>query len=55
MNPIVETTSGKLRGTMTDAVAVFRGVPYGASTAGANRFRPPQPAAPWPGVRDALD
>ncbi|MDZ4375660.1 MAG: carboxylesterase family protein [Phenylobacterium sp.] len=28
---------------------------YGASTAGANRFRAPQPLTPWTGVRDALD
>jgi para-nitrobenzyl esterase len=55
MNPIVETASGKLRGAMVEGVAAFRGVPYGASTAGANRFMPPRPVAPWSGVRDALD
>jgi para-nitrobenzyl esterase len=55
MNPIVETTSGKLRGAVIDGVTAFRGVPYGASTAGANRFMPPRPVQPWAGVRDALD
>lgn len=55
MNPIVETASGKLRGAMVDGVAAFRGVPYGASTAAANRFMPPRPVTPWAGVRDALD
>jgi para-nitrobenzyl esterase len=55
MNPIVETASGKVRGALIDGVAAFRGVPYGASTAGAARFMPPRPPASWAGVRDALD
>jgi para-nitrobenzyl esterase len=55
MIPIVETIGGKLRGAAIDGVAAFRGVPYGASTAGANRFMPPRPPQPWAGVRDALD
>ena len=55
MNPMVEIASGKLRGAMVDGVAVFRSVPYAASTAGANRFLPPRPVAPWSGVRDALN
>jgi len=32
----------------------FKGVPYGASTAGHNRFRSPQPPPAWSGVREAL-
>ncbi|PSR76211.1 catalytic protein [Coniella lustricola] len=34
------------------AVTEFRGVPFAASTAGSNRWRPPQPAEKWVGVRD---
>jgi para-nitrobenzyl esterase len=53
-DPLVEATSGKIKGFMVDGIAGFKGVPYGASTAGANRFMPPQKPEPWAGVRDAV-
>jgi len=52
---IVTTSSGRLRGAMDNKVHVFKGVPYGASTAGAGRFMPPAKVQPWTGVRDALE
>ena len=37
---VVETTSGKVRGLALDKVNAFKGIRYGASSAGANRFMP---------------
>ncbi|MGH7270003.1 MAG: carboxylesterase family protein, partial [Polyangiaceae bacterium] len=51
---IVETTAGRIRGLRQQSVAVFRGIPYGADTAGERRFRPPKSADPWTGILDAL-
>ena len=55
ISPIIETASGKVRGFNVGKVKAFRGIPYGASTAGAGRFQPPAQAMPWAGVRDALE
>jgi para-nitrobenzyl esterase len=52
---IAETKFGKIRGADIDGIKVFKGVPYGASTAGKNRFMPPADPAPWSGVREALE
>jgi len=49
-----ETTNGKVRGLISSAIRQFKGVPYGASTAGANRFKRPQRPKPWSGVRDCF-
>lgn len=51
---IVEIDNGKLRGSRSEGVCSFMGIPYAADTSGRNRFQPPNPAMPWPGVRDAL-
>lgn len=49
----IDTPHGRLRGQRRPEGLAFLGVPYGASTAGTGRFGPPQPVAPWAGVRDA--
>jgi para-nitrobenzyl esterase len=50
---VVETTAGKVRGFTRNGVHIFRGMPYGDTTAGANRFLPPQKPKPWTDVRSS--
>jgi len=51
---VAETSAGKIRGFRRNGVYIFKGVPYGASTAGGRRFRPPVKPEPWTGIRNAL-
>ncbi len=51
--PMVETATGRIRGYVDEGVRIFKGVPYGADTAGSNRFMPPKAPTAWTGVRDA--
>jgi para-nitrobenzyl esterase len=50
----VETASGSVRGLAGSTIRQFKGVPYGASTGGAGRFKRPQLPKPWTGVRDCF-
>src|SRR5512142_427364 len=52
---IVETTAGKIRGLVIDKVNAFKGVPYGASTAGDRRFLPPVKPEAWTGIKDTIE
>jgi para-nitrobenzyl esterase len=52
--PVVETAAGRVRGTEVAGVRAFKGIPYGAPTGSAARFKAPRPAPAWSGIRDAL-
>src|SRR5215813_2182275 len=52
----VKIDTGMLAGTVgstQSTVRVFKGIPYAAPPLGENRWRAPQPAAKWDGVRNA--
>jgi para-nitrobenzyl esterase len=49
----VTIDSGKLRGSSTDSVVSFKGIPFAAPPVGQLRWRAPQPVSPWSGVREA--
>jgi para-nitrobenzyl esterase len=54
-DPIATTRFGDVRGALDNGINVFKGIPYGAPTGGANRFMPPHDPKPWKGTRNALD
>lgn len=53
--PVVHVADGALLGRETGdpGVQAFMGIPYATPPVGPLRWRPPQPPAPWSGVRDA--
>ena len=53
VQPMVSIGTGTLIGREADGVESFKGVPYAQPPVGALRWRPPVPAAPWSGPRDA--
>jgi para-nitrobenzyl esterase len=51
--PVVQTSSGAVRGVLSGKVEQFLGIPYAAPPTATLRFAPPAPPATWTGVRDA--
>ncbi|MCR8667882.1 carboxylesterase family protein [Aestuariibaculum sp. M13] len=51
---IVETKYGKIRGFRRNNIYTYKGIPYGDSTAGKNRFMAPIEPKSWAGIRNAL-
>jgi para-nitrobenzyl esterase len=54
---IAQTENGKVRGlpAADPRITSFKGIPFAAPPVGENRWRAPQPAANWEGVRDCFE
>ena len=50
---VVQTDKGLVRGQVSGEARVFNGIPYAAPPVRSLRWKSPQPALPWDGVRDA--
>eukprot|EP00058_Branchiostoma_floridae_P021518 XP_002607008.1 hypothetical protein BRAFLDRAFT_200636 [Branchiostoma floridae] len=60
--PVVSTETGQVKGTVAHAkdlpdkpIYAYLAIPYAAPPVGDLRYRPPQPALPWEGVREAVE
>jgi para-nitrobenzyl esterase len=51
---VANTQYGKVRGFLDGGVITFKGVPYGQTTAGENRWLPVKPPTPWKDELPAL-
>jgi para-nitrobenzyl esterase len=54
VSPEVETVHGRIRGSTSAGIHVFRGIPFARAPRGVLRFSPPLPPEVWTGVREAL-
>ncbi|MCQ4086782.1 carboxylesterase/lipase family protein [Saccharibacillus sp. JS10] len=52
---MTQTKQGQLRGSSSNGVSFWKGVPYAQPPIGDLRFRAPQPPTSWEGTRDALN
>jgi para-nitrobenzyl esterase len=52
----VRTEAGSVAGAqLAGGVRLFKGIPFAAAPTGDRRWRPPEPPAPWSGVRQATE
>ncbi|HKP61780.1 MAG TPA: carboxylesterase family protein [Polyangiales bacterium] len=50
-----EIATGRVMGLANNDIKQFKGIPYGASTGGKNRYMPPQKPEAWRGVRECFN
>ncbi|MEB0263030.1 MULTISPECIES: carboxylesterase family protein [unclassified Mucilaginibacter] len=51
---VIQTTAGKISGTVSEdkSVHIFKGIPFATPPVGDLRWKAPQPAKPWAGVKE---
>ena len=49
---IVDMEYGRVAGEEQNSITLFRGIPYAKPPVGELRWKAPQPAEPWEGVRE---
>jgi para-nitrobenzyl esterase len=49
-----DTQFGRVQGMANAGIKEFKGIPYGAPTAGKNRYMPPKKPSSWTGVRECF-
>jgi para-nitrobenzyl esterase len=52
---VVKVDTGRVKGVVNNGVAAFKDIPFAAPPVGALRWKAPQPALPWKGVREAAE
>uniref|UniRef100_A0A1I8QEL7 carboxylesterase n=1 Tax=Stomoxys calcitrans TaxID=35570 RepID=A0A1I8QEL7_STOCA len=60
LNPLISLSSDKIRGAQRTSVygisyLSFEGIPYGQPPVGELRFKSPQPALPWKGIKNCSE
>ncbi|MGD0352482.1 MAG: carboxylesterase/lipase family protein [Dehalococcoidia bacterium] len=48
----IKIDTGLISGTTAGDIHIYKGIPFAAPPVGDLRWKPPQPAAPWQGVKD---
>lgn len=53
-SPIVQVEQGQIRGLASDTMNSYMGIPYAKPPVGELRWRPPQSAEAWQGIKDTV-